>query len=168
MAKRKKSAIAKYGKFVLVFISIVVVAMAFLPAVKYTNGDTVYTGWEVAFGKTLSNVSFGSTTLGNATIDFSILAVIAIFLSFVGSVVFGFVISNRQIAGLFVFICFAGAAVLFFLMPQITKVTTEVAILGSSTSTFADLKYGLGIGSILGGAFSCVGSLASLGYAMIK
>lgn len=168
MAKsRKKSAVAKYGKFILIFISIVVVAMAFLPAVKYTDGDTTYTGWEVAFGKTITSVTLAGKTYGTF-INFSIWAVLAIFISLAGSVVFGLLFKNRQIAGLLVFICFAGAAVLFFLMPQLTYYEVDVQFVDPVVNTLAELNYGLGIGAILGGAFSCVGAVASLGYAMMK
>ena len=53
-------------------------------------------------------------------------------------------------------------------MPQLTYYEVDVQFVDPVVNTLAELNYGLGIGAILGGAFSCVGAVASLGYAMMK
>lgn len=169
MAKRKsKSLFGKYGKFILVLVAVVTLCMAFLPAVKSENSDTTYTGFEVMFGKSLGTVNL-IVVSGNSSITFSILAVLGFMLPLVGSIICALLVKNKGLAGIITCACFVASAVLLFLIPSITSIATSGSFLGSAstTNTFKDLGYGLGIGSIIGASVSIVGALGSL-YSVIK
>lgn len=171
MAKRKsKSLFGKYGKFILVLVAVVTLCMAFLPAVKSTNGDNTYTGFDVMFGKSLGSVNIFVAN-GESSITFSILAVLGFMLPLVGSIISALLIKDKGIAGLITCACFIASAVLLFLIPSITSVSTTASTIITSgtttTSTFKELGYELGIGSIIGASVSIVGALGSL-YSVIK
>ena len=60
-SKKKKSVASKYAKYLYLAFSVLVVVMAFLPFViskSDNSSDVTYTGFEVAFGKTLNSASF--------------------------------------------------------------------------------------------------------------
>ena len=170
MAKRKsKSLFGKNGKFILVLVAVVTLCMAFLPAVKSENSDTTYTGFEVMFGKSLGTINL-IVVSGNSSITFSILAVLGFMLPLVGSIICALLVKNKGLAGIITCACFVASAVLLFLIPSITSIATTSSLLGSAsttTNTFKDLGYGLGIGSIIGASVSIVGALGSL-YSVIK
>ena len=171
MAKRKsKSLFGKNGKFILVLVAVVTLCMAFLPAVKSENSDTTYTGFDVMFGKSLGSVNIFVAN-GESSITFSILAVLGFMLPLVGSIISALLIKDKGIAGLITCACFIASAVLLFLIPSITSVSTTASTIITSgtttTSTFKELGYELGIGSIIGASVSIVGALGSL-YSVIK
>lgn len=171
MAKRKsKSLFGKYGKFILVLIAVVTVCMGFLPAVKSSNSDTTYTGFDVMFGKQLGSINV-IVASGESSITFSILAVLGFMLPLVGSIICALLIKDKGIAGFITCICFIASAVLLFLIPSITSISTTASTVITSgtttTSTFKELGYELGIGSIIGASVSIVGALGSL-YSAIK
>ena len=172
MAKKSKKksckAVCKYIPFLLLLLSVVVVLMGFLAGVKYVpeNGDKItYTLFEVTFGKKVTGVDLGVILSGTSKINFSFLALLGLFLPLVGGIVVLFV--KGKIGGLVATLCFIASAVLLFLVPSITKITSEVSsgIIGGTTksaNTFKELGYSLGVGSILGGIVSCIGALISL------
>ncbi len=177
MAKRKKSSnpLSKYGMYILLVLSVVVAAMLFLNAVTYKpeNGDpTSYAGTLVAFGGKIENASFniGGALSGTLKVDFSILACIAYLLPVVGCIV-GMLIKNKQIKGFIVAICFLASAILCFMMPQITHISYTTNVFGRESVTvdsFASRGYVLGIGSIIAGAVSALGTLVGITYTVSK
>ncbi len=165
MAKRKKSFMAKYGKFLLLVFALAVIGMAFLPAIVGNDSDSGYTGWEVSFGKEF----FDASSIGSSSsIEFSILAALGFLLPVAACVLVILLINNRQLAGLVCFIAFGASAVLCFILPSITTVSLTLPIIGTTTKTLADMGLNLGIGAILAGAFASLGAVTSLGYAMMK
>lgn len=178
MAKRKKSSnpLSKYGVYLLLVLSVAVAAMLFVNAVTYKpeNGDpTSYVGRLVAFGGTIENASFslGGYVSGTLKINFSILACIAYLLPIVGCIISMLLIKNKSIKGFIIAICFLASAILCFMMPQITNISYTRNILGNTsvtTNTFASLDYGLGIGSIIAGALSALGTLVGITYTVSK
>ena len=168
MAKKRKakSSGAKFVPFVLLVLAVAVICMGFLAGVTLAveNMDPQsYTLFEVTFGKELAGGAIGGLASGKTTIDFSILAMLGLFLPVVGALL-SLLIRNK-IGGLLAFLLFVGSAVLLFLVPQFTSISVTAELLGNTTTTtktFAELEWGLGIGSIIGGAVSCLGALVSL------
>lgn len=165
MAKRKKSFMAKYGKYLLLVFALAIIGMAFLPAIVRDDSDSGFTGWEVSFGKKILDVSlFGSESV----IEFSILAALGFLVPTVICVLVIVLMKNRQLAGLICFIGFGVSAVLCFILPSITNISLTLPFLGTSTKTLADMGFNLGIGAILAGVFASLGAVTSLGYAVMK
>ncbi len=169
MAKKSKKSIVKLIPLCLLAISVLVLVMGFLPGViKSTDNSTSTVNlFRLAFGGRVDNlsISIGSIASNETVITFAILPVLCLLLPLIGSVVC-FLVKGR-VGGLVVCLTFLFAAVCFFLIPQVSflKVTTSTIVgSGSSTSSFKDLGYALGIGSILGGAISIVGTLGSAFY----
>lgn len=164
MAKRKvNKSIKKFGLIISFALAVVVIAMAFLPFVK--NGDTVYSGFELAFGKVIkTKVGIIETTLG--TINFSILGVLALVIPLVAVVVCYFVLNkNVKLNALVLFVAFAFSAVMFFIFPQITSFTDSVF---ETTKSFAELEYSLGVGAIIAGVLSALGALFQAARVVMK
>lgn len=163
--KRKKSFMAKYGKYLLLVFALAVIGMAFLPAIVGDDSDSGYTGWEVSFGKELLDISGIGT---NSVIEFSILATLGFLMPVIICVLVIVLMKNRQLAGLICFIAFGASAVLCFILPSITNISLTLPFVGTTTKTFADMGCNLGIGAILAGVFSSLGAVTSLGYAVMK
>lgn len=167
MAKRKNS-LSKSLPLVLFVLGIVVVCMGFLAGVTYKpeNMDpSSYTLFDITFGKELSSGGLEGIIEGKTTINFSILATLGLFLPLVGALISNLL--KGRIGALVSALCFIASAVLLFLVPQITSVTVEISsgIIGSSTSsvsTFKELDYQLGVGTIIAGSLSSLGALVSL------
>lgn len=166
MAKRKTNElITKYGTLILLIISLAIVLTALLPAVIYNaeNSNDSYNGFEVMFGKNLGSASlFGFG--GGAKINFSILAVLGYLLPIIATVICVFVLKKQNLTGFITCISFIASCILLFLLPSVTSVTTTLSALGGSTSsvsTFTELNYVLGIGSVIGALLSIIGILVS-------
>ena len=70
-SKKKKSAASKYAKYLYLAFSVLVVVMAFLPFViskSDNSSDVTYTGFEVAFGKTLNSIIDGIFNFRNSIV----------------------------------------------------------------------------------------------------
>ena len=172
-SKKKKSAASKYAKYLYLAFSVLVVVMAFLPFViskSDNSSDVTYTGFEVAFGKTLNSASFLGFASGSAKINMSYLLIVALFIPLVGSVIALFV-KNRKLASLVVCVCFIVSAILVFMTPTITSVTYTGEVLGfgsTNTETFAYAGYSLAVGSILSGVFGALGGVTAIANLILK
>lgn len=171
MAKRKaKKVFSKYCKAILALISLVIIGLMFLPAVKGTNTDTTYTGFEVIFGKSLGNINLIIAS-GESKLVFSILGLLALALPLLSVILCSLLFGKSELSGLIMFVCFAGACVLFFILPSITNISISGSLLGGSSesvSTLSEAGFGLGIGAILAGSFAGVGALTSLMSVVLK
>lgn len=161
MAKRKAN--DKMINFVIFCLGVLATLTIFLAALYKGDGDNkiYYTGLDVAFGKT--GLDLG--VLGKGYLPFSILGTLAYVLPVVGGVLMLLAGKKDMLFKFIALVCFLGAAVLFFLLPEFTKYVTESQILGtSSTSNFGgSLAYGV----IIGAALSILGCLASA-YKLVK
>lgn len=172
-SKKKKSAASKYAKYLYLAFSVLVVVMAFLPFViskSDNSSDVTYTGFEVAFGKTLNSASVLGFASGSAKINMSYLLIVALFIPLVGSVIALFV-KNRKLASLVVCVCFIVSAILVFMTPTITSVTYSGEVLGfgsTNTETFAYAGYSLAVGSIISGVFGALGGVTALANLILK
>ena len=168
MAKKRKAkkSVAKFVPFVLLGLAVLVICMGFLAGVTLAleNMDPQsYTLFEVAFGKELAGGAIGGLASGKTAINFSFLAALGLFLPVIGAVVS--LLLKNKIGGLIAFLLFVGSAVLLFLVPQVTSISVTAEILGNTkttTSTFAELEWTLGLGSIIAGVGSSLGALVSL------
>lgn len=161
MAKRKAN--DKMINFVIFCLGVLATLTIFLAALYTGDGDnkTYYTGLNVAFGK--SGLDWG--TLLKAYLPFSILGTLAYVLPVVGGVLMLLAGKKDMLFKLITLVCFLGAAVLFFMLPEFTKVVVESGITGGSTTTSLDGS--LAYGAIIGAALSILGCLASA-YKLVK
>lgn len=161
MAKRKAN--DKMINFVIFCLGVLATLTIFLAALYTGDGDnkTFYTGLNVAFGK--SGLDWG--TLLKAYLPFSILGTLAYVLPVVGGVLMLLAGKKDMLFKLIALVCFLGAAVLFFMLPEFTKVVTESGLTG--TSSTSSLGGSLAYGAIIGAALSILGCLASA-YKLVK
>lgn len=152
--------------FLLLILAIGIICMGFLPGVTYTpeRGDpSSVTGFKLAFGGTIEGLSgnIGNLFSQETTIPFSILAALCLALPFVGAL---FMALFRGRFGAFIgFLCFLFAGITFFFFPQITFIKSVTSsIIGSeglvAKTSFFELGYELGTGSIIGAILSIIGS----------
>lgn len=161
MAKRKAN--DKMINFIIFCLGVLATLTIFLAALYKGDGDskTYYTGLEVAFGK--SGLDLG--TVVKSYLPFSILGTLAYVLPVVGGVLMLLAGKKDMLFKVVALVCFLGAAVLLFLLPEFTKVVTESNLVGSSSSTVLGGK--LAYGAIIGAALSILGCLASA-YKLVK
>lgn len=161
MAKRKAN--DKMINFVIFCLGVLATLTIFLAALYTGDGDnkTYYTGLSVAFGK--SGLDCG--TLLKAYLPFSILGTLAYVLPVVGGVLMLLAGKKDMLFKLIALVCFLGAAVLFFMLPEFTKVVVESGLTGGSTTN--SLGGSLAYGAIIGAALSILGCLASA-YKLVK
>lgn len=143
--------VGKFFPFVVLLLGIAASAMCFLVALKHVDSSATYTGFQVITGVKLVNIG----TFLNASLPFSILALIAFLLPLVAGLLV--VISPRSfIISISMFIV---AAILIFMLPQ--YVNHFNVSLGDSVSQVS-VKFGLEIGAILAGIFSIFGGIVSM------
>lgn len=143
----------KAGKLLPLFallLGIIAFLMVFLPALKFPNNDTSYTGFQVINGVSIIDGGF----LGDAKMPFGILALVAFLLPLIGGLI-GAVLPKGYIVSLVFFLV---AVVLFFVLPQYTHV--NVTILNDVTKHKID--WVLQAGPIIAGGASILGALVSL------
>ena len=147
MNKQFKSFIA----FLPLLLGIIATAMIFLPALKYSETDTSYTGLQVITGVSVLNLGI----LGEGHLPFNILALFAFALPLAAGIVGltgkkSFYISTDL---------FVIAAVLLFLLPQYTNISYTV--LGGDTAQL-EVEWVMQTGLIVAGSLSIVGAVVSL------
>lgn len=145
-----KKKVSKFFLFVSLLLGIVILLMMLLPVLKYTNGDTTYTGIQVITGLSIADAGF----LGTAKMPFNVLALIAFIIPVLGAIISvlfkkGYIISA---------VMFTVSGVLFFVLPEYTYV--EVTVLGSVTTPV--IEWTLQSGAIIAGVCSILGVFVSL------
>lgn len=147
MNKQFKSFIA----FLPLLLGIIATAMIFLPALKYSETDTSYTGLQVITGVSVLNLGI----LGEGHLPFNILALLAFALPLAAGIVGltgkkSFYIST---------VLFVIAAVLLFLLPQYTNIS--YTLLGGDPAQL-EVEWVMQTGLIVAGSLSIVGAVVSL------
>lgn len=161
MAKKKKKnlGLIKYLPLALTIVAIALVL--FLEAVKFTGVRTGYesafTGLQVLFGYTKEAGSV--VTIKTEYLAFSIMALIAVLLPVIGSIL---QLSKGKLFKLIgAVVCLAGT-VLMFLIPNFVVFASA-----GMEALYSLLDAGLGIGAILGGIASGLATCAIV-YQLIK
>ncbi len=129
---------------------IVAACMLFSDAISFLKKDWTFTGAQVAFGH-----SEGSGILSLTYFDFNIVATLAYLLPLAGGVLA--VLFKGRLGTILSFLCFVVATVLLFLMSEIGKLGISDQFSGFSDA----ITFELGIGAILGGAFSAAGAVTT-------
>lgn len=119
--------------------------MVFLPALKYADNDTTYTGIQMITGLTVFDVG----VIADGKIPFSFLALMAFALPVIAGIS---ALSKNYIIPVVLFIA---AAVLLFLLPTYTVVNVTSFI----GTTELEIDWVLQTGSIVAGSLSIVGAL---------
>lgn len=153
MKKRKKKTLKTVnlllGMLTAAF-GIVATCMLFADSISFLKEDWTFTGAQVAFG-----YSEGSGIWSLTFLNFNIVATLAYFLPLAGGVLA--VLFRGRLGTILSFLCFVVAAVLLFLMPEIGK----LCVADQFSSISDAITFELGIGAILGGAFSAAGAVAT-------
>ncbi len=145
----------KYSKnvpLIALLIGLIASAMIFLPALKYPDVDTTYTGIQVATGVTIFNLG----PIADGKIPFNFLALLA----FVLPAIAGLVMFTTPKNALLSIIFFIAAAVLLFILP--TYIVINVTAFGGSGVTDIDIDWVLQIGAIVAGSLSVLGAVLVL------
>ena len=128
-----KKAHQKTMLFIIAALGIVSIVTVFLPALK--DGDSVLSGLEVAFGKTLIDAG----PWGSGKVKMNILAMIGYALPIIGAL---YALKMTKI-DLIVFIVFLVSLVMLILVPGTTKL--EAVFLGNTVVKNIDAKMGFGL-----------------------
>lgn len=145
----------KYSKnvpLIALLLGLIASAMIFLPALKYPDVDTTYTGIQVATGVTIFNLG----PIVDGKIPFNFLALLA----FVLPAIAGLVMFTTPKNALLSIIFFIAAAVLLFILP--TYIVINVTAFGGSGVTDIDIDWVLQIGAIVAGSLSVLGAVLVL------
>lgn len=145
----------KYSKnvpLIALLLGLIASAMIFLPALKYPDVDTTYTGIQVATGVTIFNLG----PIADGKIPFNFLALLA----FVLPAIAGLVMFTTPKNALLSIIFFIAAAVLLFILP--TYIVINVTAFGGSGVTDIDIDWVLQIGAIVAGSLSVLGAVLVL------
>mgnify|MGYP000847446768 CR=1 FL=1 len=170
----------KNRKFVSEFVSLfqiillfVALVMIFLPAININDGDVIYSGLDVVFGKVvIHDILIG--TFEYTVLEFSILNLLAYVLIFVGIIILLFMFLNKikgsKTVDFMMFLILAVAGVLLLFTIKFTIVGEGFTDLYSffSGSDFNLSNYAkLGTGPIIGGVCTLVASFFSLGKLLL-
>jgi hypothetical protein len=143
-------------KFLSLAIGILATIMILLPVLVFRDSETSFTGLEVAFGTEFANL--GSWVSGE--IQFNPIVLLAFMLPIASSLIILFVKKGYLISA----ILFIVAAALIFMIPEFTTVT--VTILGNVNEINVEWNYGIGL--IIAGILSILGSILSVVKAYMK
>lgn len=136
---------------VVLLLGIVASVMVFLPALKYTDGNTSYTGIQIITGVDILNLG----VIAEGKLPFSFLALLA----FTLPIIAGFVAYSKSKNAIISVILFIGAAVLLFILPQ--YIVINVSVFGGGP-TEVEVDWVLQVGAISAGVLSTIGALLSL------
>ncbi|MCR3905558.1 MAG: hypothetical protein NUK62_00825 [Tenericutes bacterium] len=133
-----------------IIIGILATLMILFPALAVGDSNTSYSGIQIAFGHEFINLG----GFGSGQIEFSILNLIAYALPLIAALL---LIFTKQ-GNLASTIIFGAAAVMFFLVPEFTVVSTT--ILGNVNEINIDWTYDIGL--IFAASLSLIGLLIGL------
>ena len=160
-----------------IVLGILVLVMASFAAVTSGDGDnkTSYSGFNLIFGKTLSEGSFGSLASGSTKILFCFGLLLGYFLPVVAAVLICLVVFGKSKGLSFVFGCVAfGCFVASIILIACTKnmatyeVTASTIITGSGATTGHFSDWNLGAGSILALICAGLGACTSGTYTVLQ
>jgi hypothetical protein len=133
-----------YGLILLA--GMLVFVMLFFPALAHADSDSVFKGYELAFGTTF--IDLGSFASGQ--IEPNMLIGLAYLLPLVAGLLAVVIRKMAFLSGLL----FVGATVLLFLIPEMTIAT--VTVLGNTTEI--DVSWVMSFGLYLAAAFAIMGA----------
>ena len=159
--KKKKSNLKTIVTLLAFLFGLGSIVSLFLPIVSFTDTEVVYTGLEVAFGKSESVLS---GILSTQVLNFSILSAVNYGLVVVGILflLFGFVGKGSKIATLVSFLAFVGSTVMFFMHVEFVMPSLVNELEGNALQEALKIYRGsltLGIGAIIAGGASAVSAL---------
>lgn len=140
-----------YIPFLPLVLGIIATAMIFLPALKYSEMDTTYTGLQVVTGVSVLNLGI----LGEGHLPFNILALLAFTLPLAAGIV-GLTVKKSFYISTVLFVI---AAFLLFVLPQYTNISYTV--LGGETAQL-EVEWVMQAGLIIAGSLSIIGAVVSL------
>lgn len=160
-----------------IVLGVLVLVMASFAAVSYGEGDnkTSYTGFNLIFGKTLADYSFGGFASTSAKILFCFGLFLGYFLPVVAAVLICLVVFGKSkglsfLFGCIAFGCFVASIILIACTKNMATIevtgSTFVTGSGSTQSHFTD--YNLGVGSILALICAGLGACTSGTYTVLQ
>lgn len=147
----------KIFPFIILLLGVAASAMVFLPALKYADLNTSYTGIQIVTGVKVLDLG----PIADGKLPFNILALLAFALPLVAGLVS--FISPR--GSLFAIVLFIAAAVLLFLLPQMVHL--DVTIFGGGITEY-EVDWVLQTGAIVAGSLCIGGAVLSLLSSTIK
>lgn len=134
--------------FIVLVLGLIATMMVFLPAIKYPDSETFFTGIEVIKGVTI--IDLGAVISGK--MPFGVLALLAFTLP-----LFAGMVSLLKPRSFFPILLFIGGAVLIFLISTYTMINVTSWI----GDTEVDIKWILLTGPIVAGSLSIAGAAIS-------
>ncbi|MFA6801497.1 MAG: hypothetical protein WCR19_05270, partial [Acholeplasmataceae bacterium] len=123
----------------------------FLPALKFADYDTTYTGIQLITGTTVFDIG----PVADGKLPFSILALLAFGLPIVAGLIF---VSNTK-GSIISVILFIISAILLFILPEYTIINVTTFIGGTSEW---EADWVLQTGAIIAGVLSSLGAIVGL------
>jgi hypothetical protein len=150
---------------VAVLWGVVAFIMLFLPAIGVDGTDTTYNGLKVVFG-------YKQSTLGYeySVFNFSFMNLLTYILILVGIVlsVLSIVSNTNKWVSVIASVAFLVAGIFFFCTIAFTSVNADASKIFASLGGNIKDSFTLAVGAILGGVFSIVAALSSLGAFLMK
>lgn len=146
-----KNKFSKFFPFLALVFGVLATAMMFLPALKYPDGETTYTGVQIITGLNIFDVG----AIAKGELPFSILALLAFGLPAVAGII-GMITYDKYFISVIFFLI---AAVMLFLLPVYTHINVTNFITGTSE---LETEWVLQAGVMIAGSLSAIGGLFSL------
>ena len=144
-----KSSQTRYISFITLLIGLLATSMIFMPAIKFENYDTVYSGIEATFGVEIMNIGIASGQL-----NFSFWSFVAYGLPILAGLL-AFSIKQGSFVSSLLFLI---SAVLLFTLPE--YINSSATFLGGTQDLEINcvMQYGL----LISGSLSVLGTIVSL------
>ncbi|SRR5690554_133099 len=134
--------------FITFIIGVAASVMIFLPAIRYENIDTVYSGFQVTFGVEIVDIGIATGQL-----EFNFLALLAYGLP----VIAGILLMFSKKAALISMLLFVAAAILLFTLPLYVYATAT----GFGGTTDIEIDWVMQYGLMIAGSLSILGVFSS-------
>ena len=131
----KRNHILNTFKLLIIVVGIMAFIVAFLPAVSYSNSDSVFKGFELAFGTEFLNLG----SFGSGQIEFNLFIILAYLLPIVACFLTIFLKRGEVIS----ILLFIASLILLFLIPELT--VASITVLGNTNVIEVEwtMAYGL-------------------------
>lgn len=143
--------VMKNVPFLVLVLAVVASALVFLPALKYADADTTYTGMQLITGVSLFNLG----PIASGEVPFSFLALLAFALPAIAGVIY-FLSPKFALVPV---VLLAAAAILVFTLPLYTVI--NVSAFGGG-ATEVEVDWVLQYGAIISGSISAIAALLAL------